>query len=167
MVSPPGAAGAPSGPAAGGPARTAGGPAPGLAAAPGAAGPAPHSAAASLLAANASPAAGRATAVERISWQQAGDGLVVVVWGNGEFPSQSYTRVRIGGLPVREVIRISGIDRPFASPRLLVRSQELTQIRTGYHPPSDLHVVLDLGGPDVQIADIEPGPRQLRIHLRR
>jgi molecular chaperone DnaK len=167
MVSPPASTGAPSGPAAGSAARTAAAPAPGPATAAGVGGSAPRSAAASLLGAGASPAAGRATAVERISWQQAGDGLVVVLWGNGDFPSQSYTRVRVGGLPVREVIRISGIDRPFASPRLAVRSQELLQIRTGYHPPKDLHVVLDLGGSDVQVTDIEPGPRQLRIHLRR
>jgi molecular chaperone DnaK len=123
------------------------------------------SAAASLPAAAGAPAAGRATAIERISWE-AKDGTVVVLWGNGDFPSQSYTRVRVSGLPAREVIRISGIDRPFPSSRLAVRTQELMQIRTGYHPPKDLHVVLDLGGRDVQVTDIEPGPRQLRIHLR-
>ena len=76
------------------------------------------------------------------------------------------TRVRIGGLPVREVVRITGIDRPFPTARLAVRSPELVQIRTGYHPPRDLHVVLDLAGRDVQVMDIEPGPHQLRIHLR-
>ncbi len=105
------------------------------------------------------------TAIERITWE-AKDGTMVVLWGNGEFPSQSYTRVRVSGLPAREVIRITGIDRPFPSSRLAVRTQELMQIRTGYHPPQDLHVVLDLGGRDVQVTDIEPGPRQLRIHLR-
>ncbi len=110
--------------------------------------------------------AGRVTTVERITWQATGDGTVVVLWGNGEFPGQSYTRVRIGGLPVREVVRITGIDRPFPSARLTVHSPELAQIRTGYHPPRDLHVVLDLAGRDVQVTDIEPGPHQLRIHLR-
>lgn len=110
--------------------------------------------------------AGRVTTIERITWQATGDGTVVVLWGNGEFPGQSYTRVRIGGLPVREVVRITGIDRPFPSARLTVHSPELAQIRTGYHPPRDLHVVLDLAGRDVQVTDIEPGPHQLRIHLR-
>ncbi|MBV8202808.1 MAG: hypothetical protein JOZ15_19500 [Acidobacteria bacterium] len=109
---------------------------------------------------------GRLTAVLRITWQPVADGTEVILWGNGEFTSQSFTHARIGGLPVREVFRIAGIDRPFPAPRLAVRTPELAQIRTGYHPPQELHIVLDLGGRDVQLAGIEPGPRQLHIHLR-
>ncbi|HVR09072.1 MAG TPA: hypothetical protein VMW75_13570, partial [Thermoanaerobaculia bacterium] len=112
------------------------------------------------------PAGARLTSVLRITFQPVADGTEVVLWGNGEFPSQSYTHVRVSGLPVREVIRINGIDRPFPSPRLAVRTPELLQIRTGYHPPQELHVVLDLGSRDVQVTGFEPGPRQLRIHLR-
>jgi len=112
------------------------------------------------------PAGARLTSVLRITFQPVADGTEVVLWGNGEFPSQSYTHVRVSGLPVREVIRINGIDRPFPSSRLAVRTPELLQIRTGYHPPQELHVVLDLGSRDVQVTGIEPGPRQLRIRLR-
>jgi uncharacterized protein (TIGR02266 family) len=116
------------------------------------------------------PAAGvagaRVTAIERISWQASGDGTEVVLWGNGEFIGQTYSHERIGGSPVREVVRITGIDRPYPSPRVAVRTPELLQIRTGYHPPRDLHIVLDLGSREVQVTAIEPGPRQLRIHLR-
>ena len=116
------------------------------------------------------PAAGvagaRVTAIERISWQASGDGTEVVLWGNGEFTGQTYSHERIGGSPVREVVRITGIDRPYPSPRVAVRTPELLQIRTGYHPPRDLHIVLDLGSREVQVTAIEPGPRQLRIHLR-
>ena len=53
-----------------------------------------------------------------------------------------------------------------ASPRLMVRTPELLQIRTGYHSPQELHIVLDLGSRDVQVTGVQPGPRQLRIHLR-
>ncbi|HYL06889.1 MAG TPA: hypothetical protein VE075_12660, partial [Thermoanaerobaculia bacterium] len=116
--------------------------------------------------AGAPAAATRLTAVLRITFQPVADGTEVVLWGNGEFTSQSYTQVRIGGLPTREVIRLNGIDRPYPLTRLAVRTPELLQIRTGYHPPQELHVVLDLGGRDVQVTGIEPGPRQLRIHLR-
>jgi molecular chaperone DnaK len=111
-------------------------------------------------------AAGRATAVERITWEASPGGTDVVLWGNGDFFPRSYSRTRVGGLPVREVIKIAGITRPFPSPRLLVRTPELVQIRTGYHPPQELHVVLDLGSRDVEIGGIEAGPRQLRVHLR-
>ena len=90
----------------------------------------------------------------------------MVLWGNGEFTGQTYSHERIGGSPVREVVRITGIERPYPSPRLAVRTPELLQIRTGYHPPRDLHIVLDLGSREVQVTAIEPGPRQLHIHLR-
>jgi len=108
----------------------------------------------------------RVTAIDRISWQASGDGTEVVLWGNGEFIGQSYSHERIGGSPVREVVRITGIDRPYPSPRVAVSTPELLQIRTGYHPPRELHIVLDLGGRNVQVTAIEPGPHQLRIHLR-
>jgi molecular chaperone DnaK len=114
----------------------------------------------------AAVAAARVTAIERISWQASGDGTDVVLWGNGEFTGQTYSHERLGGSPVREVVRITGIDRPYPSSRLAVGTPELLQIRTGYHPPRDLHIVLDLGKREVQITGIEPGPRQLHIHLR-
>ncbi|HXO43180.1 MAG TPA: TIGR02266 family protein [Thermoanaerobaculia bacterium] len=114
----------------------------------------------------AAVAGARVTAIERISWQASGDGTDVVLWGNGEFTGQTYSHERIGGSPVREVVRITGIDRPYPSPRLAVGTPELLQIRTGYHPPRDLHIVLDLGKREVQVTAIEAGPRQLHIHLR-
>jgi uncharacterized protein (TIGR02266 family) len=150
------AAGAPSA----GPVASAGAPA-------GEAGPPPLVSARS--AAGAAPAAapaGRATAVERITWEASPGATDLVLWGNGDFPPQSYTRTRVTGAPVREVVRITGITRPFASPRLAVRTPQLQQVRTGFHPPQELHVVLDLGGREVEVAAVEAGPRQLRIHLR-
>ncbi len=111
-------------------------------------------------------AAGRATAIQRITWEAAhGGGTVVTLWGNGEFAAGTWTEARIAGPAAREVIRISGITRPFASARLGVSSAEVQQIRTGYHPPQELHVVLDLARPDAVLTAIEPGPRQLRIHI--
>jgi molecular chaperone DnaK len=150
-----------------------------IAAAPGAGAGAPGPAAGSPGPVAAAPAgravmepvatagAGRpATAVERITWQASGDGTEVVLWGNGEFTRQSYSHNRIGGSPVREVFRIAGIERPYASSRIPARTPELLQIRTGQHPGNELDVVLDLGGRGVQVTAVEPGPRQLHIHLR-
>jgi hypothetical protein len=104
--------------------------------------------------------------VQRITWEASPGGTEVVLWGNGDFTARSYSRTRVGGLPVREVIKIAGVTRPYPVARLPVRTPELVQIRTGYHPPEELHVVLDLGSRDVQIGGIESGPRQLRILLR-
>ena len=117
-------------------------------------------------AAPASAPAQRVTAVERITWEASPGATDVVLWGNGDFAPQSYTRSRVTGAPVREVVRITGITRPFPSPRLAVSTPELLQVRTGFHPPQELHVVLDLGGRGVEVAAVEAGPRQLRIRLR-
>jgi uncharacterized protein (TIGR02266 family) len=116
-----------------------------------------------------STAAGPAlTAVERITWEATRGGTDVVIWGNGEFPPQAYSRTRVGGvagLPAREVFRLVGIARPFPRSQLAVHSAEVSQIRTGYHANQELHVVFDLTDREIRVAGVETGPRQLRIHL--
>lgn len=118
----------------------------------------------------AGTAPARLTALERITWEPAhgGPGTDVVLWGNGDFTPQSYTRSRVGGvagLPVREVVRLHGITSAFRQARLAVGTAEVTQIRTGAHPHDELHVVLDLTGPGVKVTGVDAGSRQLRFHL--
>ena len=43
----------------------------------------------------------------------------------------------------------------------------LLQVRTGYHAGNQLHVVLDLAHPSVQVTEVEEGPKQLRVRLQR
>ena len=119
--------------------------------------------------ASAPPAAGpAATAVEKITWEPARGGTDVILWGNGVFRPDAFDEARLTG-PVREVIRISGISQPFAVPSLRVGSAELLQIRTGFHTDrgrNQLHIVLDLAGPEVKVTGIEAAEKQLRIHVR-
>jgi uncharacterized protein (TIGR02266 family) len=107
-----------------------------------------------------------ATAVEKITFEPAFGGTDIILWGNGALRSRSYTRSRIDGNPPRELIRITGIKRPFPSPRLMVGTPEVLQVRTGIHG-SELHVVLDLAGPKVTVTRVEEGENRLRIHLQR
>jgi molecular chaperone DnaK len=107
-----------------------------------------------------------ATAVEKITFEPASGGTDVILWGNGALRSKSYTRSRIDGNPPRELIRISGIKRPFPSPRVVVGTPEVLQVRTGIHG-NELHVVLDLAGPKVAVTRVEEGENRLRIHLQR
>jgi uncharacterized protein (TIGR02266 family) len=107
-----------------------------------------------------------ATAVEKITFERAFGGTDVILWGNGALHSKSYTRSRIDGNPPRELIRITGIKRPFPSPRVVVGTSEVLQVRTGIHG-NELHVVLDLAGPKVTVTRVEEGENRLRIHLQR
>jgi uncharacterized protein (TIGR02266 family) len=139
------------------------------------AGPAAGSAAPAAALATAVPGAAAqgaagppATVVEKITWEPAQGGVEVILWGNGTFRPALVDHARLTR-PVREVFRISGISQPFAATQLRVGSPELLQIRTGFHNErgsSQLHVVLDLGGPEVMVTGVEPREKQLRIHLR-
>jgi molecular chaperone DnaK len=140
------------------------GAAPGLAAAP----PPLVSARPAAAAAAATPAGARLTALERITWEATRGGTDVVLWGNGDFTPQSFTRSRVGGiagLPAREVVRLVGITRPFPQSKIAVATAAVSQIRIGSHPHDELHVVIDLASRDVKVGDVEIGPHQLRLHL--
>ncbi|HVT60941.1 MAG TPA: TIGR02266 family protein [Thermoanaerobaculia bacterium] len=114
-----------------------------------------------------SAAAGQAlSGLDKITWESSGGGTDVVLWGNGNFPRGSYSHVRINGPAAREVIRLKGIERPFAMRRVEVKTPELFQVRTGFHPIQQLHVVLDLANPAVAIEAITAQGHQLRIHLK-
>jgi hypothetical protein len=109
------------------------------------------------------------TAVERITWEPASGGTDLILWGNGAIRPEVYDQSHIGD-PPRELIRLTGISRPFPSPRLAVGTAEVKQIRTGYHEKAggnELHIVIDLADPAVKVTRIEARDRHLRIHLQR
>ncbi len=110
------------------------------------------------------------TAVDKITFEAAGGGTDVILWGNGAIPASVYTQTRLDGNPPRELFRLSGIRQQFAKARLVVGTPEVLQIRTGLHAGargSELHVVLDLAHPNVTVTQVEPGSHRLRIHLQR
>ncbi len=86
--------------------------------------------------------------------------------GDGSWAAGRWSNVTLEGNPPREVIKLSGMGRPYPSTRLVAGTPELLQVRTGYHPGQELHVVLDLANPRVQVAGVEPAGDQLRILLR-
>ena len=110
------------------------------------------------------------TALEKITFEAAGGGTDVILWGNGAIPASVYTQSRIEGNPPRELFVLSGIRQPFGKPRLVVGTPEVLQIRTGFHTGThgnEVHIVLDLANPSVKVTQVEPGPQRLRIHLQR
>jgi uncharacterized protein (TIGR02266 family) len=150
-------------------ARPAEEPAP-IPAAPGAESPAEPAAAETPVPETPAPDTGPAlTALEKITWEEAFGGTDVILWGNGAIRAEGYSRSRIDGNPPRELIRIRGIERSFGTPRVVVGTGELLQVRTGYHPEQnkELHIVLDLAHPKVTVTRVEEGQGRLRIHLQR
>lgn len=107
------------------------------------------------------------SALANITSEEVPGGTDVILWGDGAIRADVYSRTRIDGNPPRELFRLSGIRRPFGRSRVVVGSAELLQVRVGYHSGNQLHVVLDLAHPSVQVAGVEEGPKQLRIHLKR
>jgi uncharacterized protein (TIGR02266 family) len=136
---------------------------------PAATSPAAAAPAAGMAGAAAGPAAGPAvTAIDRITFEPAPNGTVVVLWGNGAIRPESYKRVSLTD-PAREVIQVRGMTRPFSPVRIQAGTGELRQIRVGYHQKgagNELHIVLDLEGPRVKVVRIEPDGQRLRIHLQ-
>ena len=111
------------------------------------------------------------TALDKITFETAGGGTDVILWGNGAFPTSAYTQSRIEGNPPRELFRLSGIRQPFAQSRVSVGTPEVLQVRIGFHAGAhggnELHVVLDLAHPNAVVTQVEAGPKRLKIHLQR
>ncbi len=119
-------------------------------------------------AAPVAPAGPAVTAIDRITFEPALGGTTVILWGNGAIRPESFKQSSVDS-PPREVIQIRGVQRPFAPTRIPVGTSEVKQIRVGYHEKpggNELHVVIDLAGPRVKVARIEPDGQRLRIHLQ-
>jgi hypothetical protein len=114
-------------------------------------------------------AAATFTEIQKITWQQNPDGTEVILWADGPIRRQDWTTYLIDGDPPRELIKIFGVRRPFASPRLVVGTRQLLQVRTGSHvgpKGNELHVVLDLSGFGVEVTGIEAEGKELHVHLK-
>jgi len=116
----------------------------------------------------AAPSGPAATAVERITFEQALGGTTVILWGNGAMRPEIFKQIDVDS-PPRQVIQVRGIQRPFSPVRIPVGTPEVKQIRVGYHEKpggNELHVVIDLTSGRVKAARIEPDGQRLRIHLQ-
>jgi hypothetical protein len=107
--------------------------------------------------------------VQSITWEQIAGGTEIVVRGDGVIRSESYRQTRIDGGVPRELIRLIGIQAAYPKTEIPVATLQVRRIRIGYHQetsPPELHVVLDLTGPQIQVTLLEEENRQLRIRLK-
>ncbi|MFL6199051.1 MAG: TIGR02266 family protein [Thermoanaerobaculia bacterium] len=109
------------------------------------------------------------TFVERITFEQAFGGTDIILWGNGAIRPEVYSQSHMGD-PPRELIKLTGIARPFPAAKVAVGTGEVRQVRVGFHEKAggnELHVVIDLADPGVQVTRIEAQEKHLRIHLQK
>lgn len=109
-----------------------------------------------------------ATAIESITWTSTAGGTQITIRANGGLGTERLVRTRIEAPPVRELIRLTDIERPYVDSVIAVGSRELRRIRTGHHTGDELHIVLDLAGADFELGDtVELGDRlQLLVKKR-
>jgi hypothetical protein len=109
-----------------------------------------------------------ARGVERVSWERRDGATEVVVLADGALPAGAATHQRIGGAAPRELFRLRGIARPLVPATVEVGSPQLQRVRAGHHPelePDELHLVLDLAGPGVEVTEARVDGRRLVIRL--
>ncbi|HEV7671167.1 MAG TPA: TIGR02266 family protein [Thermoanaerobaculia bacterium] len=91
----------------------------------------------------------------------------VVIEGDGIIRSSNFAQFRIDSGTPRELIRFKGIRHAYPATKVAGDTPELIQIRIGYHSPDELHVVLDLAGPEVKVKSLNTSASRLVIRLGR
>jgi hypothetical protein len=109
------------------------------------------------LAAPPPPADGPRT-VERIDWRRRDGGLDFEISGGRPIAAGQVDHFRVGGERPRLVVRIAGIERPYARGEVAVGGPLVERVRTGFHPAAgaagggSLHVVFDLASAGARAA---------------
>lgn len=116
------------------------------------------------------PLADLLTGVDRITWAQDAGETVITFWGNGLFVADQVDDFRVAGGEPREVVRIRGIDRPFAQQQIELDTDHVWRIRVGLHEEVDgaaLHFVADLVDGNVELSRTEAAGEQLRVYFSK
>lgn len=120
--------------------------------------------------AEAAPAAesGPLTGIDRLSWRDTGEGTVLVLEGDGRIEPSAFDVLRVSSGSPRAVIKVRGVSRPFATATTPVGTDQVRQVRSGFHvlpEGSEVHFVADLTGPAVEIAVASVEGRRLRVRF--
>jgi uncharacterized protein (TIGR02266 family) len=113
------------------------------------------------------PVSVAATALEDVTWRRRDGALVVTLTADAPLLEERWDRFRMDEGTPREVVRIRGIREGFR-PVVPVGEPELVRIRTGHHRTArgdELHVVLDLGSPNVRLTEAVTEGRRLHLTL--
>lgn len=143
-------------------------PAPEVEAEPAAQQPAPQPAAAPPAPAPVPAAGARISRVSAIEWEEASGLTVVVLTGDAPIVSGSYRWNEIRDANPRVLFRFTQMAAGYPKTLLQAGTPELKQVRVGYHEKpagNELHVVLDLAAPNVEVASVEAAGNRLYVRL--
>lgn len=112
------------------------------------------------------PPRARFSSVEEIWGQRSSVGTVITIVTNGKVPAEAFSHFRLDGGSPREVIRLRDVDDSYRRTSIPVGTAEVKQVRLGYHG-NELHVVLDLVSPRVQLLQLTPVDNRLELVLAR
>jgi hypothetical protein len=103
-----------------------------------------------------------------LRWESETAGTRLVARFDGPLALDRVRSSRIGGESPRQVVKLLGMaGLPSAAP-WHPATPELAHVRAGFHRTADrgeLHLVLDLAGPDVRVQRVEASGDELRIEL--
>jgi hypothetical protein len=108
-----------------------------------------------------------ATAIEDVSWSSEGPATVVTITAGSAFAPDQIRQSRLQS-PPRVLVRIMGITEAFRIPGVRCQLPQLTGVRFGHHhelDPPQLHVVLDLADPDVEVTEMTIDGRSAALRL--
>lgn len=118
-------------------------------------------------AADAPPPADGPRTVESIDWRRRDGGLDFQIAGGRPIAAGQVDHFRVGGQRPRLVVRIAGIERPFARGEIAVGGPLVERVRTGFHPAAgggSLHVVFDLASAGAEAA-VDPAGGGVRVRI--
>ena len=101
--------------------------------------------------------ASAATKVRRIAWRRGQEGTRVTIELDGDLGSDHSVHETLDYNAAREMVRLVGIEEPYASGRIEVGTPELAQIRVGFHQRpagAEIHVVFDYPEVGPRVAEV-------------
>ncbi|HUO87097.1 MAG TPA: TIGR02266 family protein [Thermoanaerobaculia bacterium] len=109
--------------------------------------------------------------IDRIAWERRSGGVDFEIAGAGAIPTSGFDHFRVGGPQPRFVVRIAGVERPYARGAIDVGGPLVARVRTGFHPAAggaasgSLHVVFDLAPPGSAVATVEAVAGRVRVRF--
>lgn len=96
-------------------------------------------------------------------------GVVLILSGNGSFEAVEVGHSRIGETDPRIVVRVAGVRSPSPPSTWVLDHSVVSRIRSGFHGESgagELHLVLDLTSPEIEVAGLRAENDRLLVELR-
>ncbi len=103
-----------------------------------------------------------------VSWSEVPGGIKVILTADGPIPTGRYRYFRLSVGTPREVVKLMGVDQGFSKNQMTVGGPGVQRIRVGLHGSGagkDIHVVLDLTGPEWAITEVSNVGSRLELTL--